>query len=150
MIRKLRAHIYLGPVEQPLGASKFFKFEPIIDYTNDAMMAPVEKVPEWVYDEQIVSMKNRFRGLQYCKGKVHEWGLKNFLAAAGGGYVFYHIPYSGSDTRLHCEPSGYGLTCDVVLSCVAFCGHVFVPEQTTLYIDNWYLDFLVPQYAVFA
>ena len=51
------------------------------------MLAPVLQVIEWAYDEQMVGLKNRFPGLQYIRAKVHKWGLKNFVAAAAGGYV---------------------------------------------------------------
>ena len=108
----------IGHLRRDQGKSKLYKMEPMIDHTNDSMLALIYAIYKWALDEYMLGLKNRMAAIQYLKGKLTQWGLKLFMGCLNGGFMFWCVPYSGADTMLGIERSGWGITFDSVIACV--------------------------------
>ncbi|KAJ8946656.1 hypothetical protein NQ314_008828 [Rhamnusium bicolor] len=107
-----------------------WKLRPFLDKLLCNFMNAMDSKEYQSVDEQVIPMKSKISIKQYLPKKPKKWGIKCWLRADTGGYVYRFEIYQGAKSRVAVSP--LGACADVVLR---LCDDIF-HKNHKVFFDN--------------
>lgn len=114
---------------------KYAKIRPFFDVINKKRLQFGIFAFNLSIDEQMVPYFGRHSCKMFIKGKPVRFGFKIWCLCSSDGYLFYSLPYGGSENGIH---SALGLGGDVVMSLLSV---IDKPVNHQIFFDNFFSSF---------